>query len=135
MMYPILGTCPVCGEGLVVTRMECPQCATAIEGRFAMGRLNRLTAEQFAFAEMFIRCDGKLKHVGEEMGLSYPAVRARLDDVIRAMGYEVMRAYDDELPDNLSVSERRGVLESLERGEVSAEEALARLEGRYSRGE
>ena len=129
-MYPILGACPVCGEGLVVTRLECPQCTTTIEGRFAMGRLGRLTAEQLAFVEAFIRCDGKLKHVGEEMGLSYPSVRTRLDDVIHAMGYEVMGDYDDDLPDSPSEAERRGVLEALERGEISTEEALVRLQAR-----
>ena len=133
-MFPILGACPVCGEGLVVTRLECPQCATIIEGRFAMGRLGRLTPEQLAFVEVFIRCEGKLKHVGDELALSYPSVRARLDEVIRAMGYEVMRDYDEDLPDGLSEEERREILEALERGDVSTEEALARLQGNDTEG-
>lgn len=30
-MYPILRTCPVCGEALLVTRLDCPQCATTGE--------------------------------------------------------------------------------------------------------
>lgn len=133
-MYPILGACPVCGEGLTVTRLECPQCATVIEGRFVTGRLGRLTTEQLAFVEVFIQCEGKLKHVGDELDLSYPTVRSRLDDAIRAMGYEVRRSFEDELPDSLSEAERRNLLEALERGELSAEETLARLEGRHEEG-
>ena len=134
-MFPILGACPVCGEGMMITRMECPQCATAVEGRFATGRLGRLTAEQMAFVETFIRCDGKLKHVGEEMGLSYPSVRSRLDEVIRAMGYEVRRDYEDDFSGGPSEMERREILEALERGEVSTEDVLERLQGKPIEGE
>jgi hypothetical protein len=100
-----------------------------------MGRLGRLTTEQLAFVEVFIRCEGKLKHVGDELDLSYPTVRARLDEVIRAMGYEVMRDFgSDILPDGLSETERREVLEALERGDLDTEEALSRLQGRYTQG-
>jgi len=134
-MFPILGACPVCGEGMLVTRMECPQCATAVEGRFATGRLGRLTTEQMAFVEIFIRCDGKLKHVGDEMNLSYPSVRSRLDEVIHAMGYEVRRDYEDDLSGEPSEMERRQILEALERGEVSTEEVLERLQGKSIQGE
>jgi hypothetical protein len=123
-MYPVPGRCPVCGEETTVTRVYCRQCDTAVEGRFSLGRFHRLTPEQLQFAETFISCEGKITRVEEIMGLSYPAVRARLHDLIRALGYEVGTE-----PASVSPEERRSILEGLAQGKVSAEEALTLLQG------
>jgi len=123
-MYPVPGQCPVCGEEMTVTRVYCRHCDTAVEGRFALGKFHRLTAEQLQFAEIFIRCEGKITRVEEEMGLSYPTVRARLHDLIRALGYEV-----GPEPVGVSPEERRELLAELAQGKISAEEALELLQG------
>jgi len=117
-MYPIPTECPVCHDNLLVTRMLCRNCGTALEGRFVMERLFQLTPEQLHFVEIFVRCEGKLNRVQEELDLSYPTVRSRLDEIIRALGYEVGRdrGSDDEY--------RQEVLERLARQEISSEEAL-----------
>jgi hypothetical protein len=122
-MYPVPGRCPVCGEEMTVTRVYCRQCDTTVEGRFSLGRFHRLTPEQLQFAETFIRCEGKITRVEEDMGLSYPAVRARLHDLIRALGYEV-----GPEPVAVSSEERRGILEELAQGKISAEDALEFLQ-------
>ena len=88
-MNPVIGQCPICGHHLHVTRLQCRNCDTAIEGQFTLGRLYELSPEQLEFVETFLRCEGKINRVEQEIGLSYPAVRARLTDVIRALGYEV----------------------------------------------
>jgi hypothetical protein len=123
-MYPVPGRCPVCGEEMTVTRVHCRHCDTAVEGHFALGKFHRLTPEQLQFAETFIRCEGKITRVEEDMGLSYPAVRARLHDLIRALGYEV-----GPEPVAVSPDERRGILEELAQGKISAEDALGFLQG------
>jgi len=123
-MYPVPGRCPVCGEEMTVTRVHCRHCDTAVEGRFALGKFHRLTPEQLQFAETFIRCEGKITRVEEDMGLSYPAVRARLHDLIRALGYEV-----GPEPVAVSPDERRGILEEFAQGKISAEDALGFLQG------
>lgn len=117
-MYTTPTECPVCHNDLLVTRMVCRNCGTALEGRFSLGRLFQLTPEQRHFVEIFIRCEGKLNRVQEELDLSYPTVRRRLEEVIRAMGYEV--GQPDEAPDQ----RRQEILEQLARKEISAEEAL-----------
>ena len=121
-MYPVLTECPVCHDDLLVTRLECRNCGTAFEGRFALGRLFQLTSEQLHFVETFLRCEGKISRVQEELGLSYPTVRSRLEDVIHALGYEVggEREADEE--------RRQGVLERLAGGEISSEEAFRLLQ-------
>ena len=125
-VYPVPGNCPVCGEGMIITRLHCPNCDVTIEGRFALGRLAMLSPEQLEFVEVFIRCEGKIKRVEEELGISYPTVRSRLSDVIRAMGYE---APGDDLPDELTPQQRRTVLDDLAAGRISSEEAVELLRG------
>jgi hypothetical protein len=124
-MNPVIGHCPICGENLAVTRLHCRHCDTTIQGHFTLGRLYRLNSEQLQFVETFIRCEGKINRVEQEMGLSYPAVRSRLTDVIRALGYEI-DVSDDEV---VSEERRREVLEQLSNGDISAEEALQYLRG------
>jgi len=121
-MYTVPTECPVCRDNLLVTRLACRNCGTALEGRFAMGRLSQLSPEQLDFVELFLRSEGKLNRVQEELGLSYPTVRSRLDEVIRALGYEVggERGTDDD--------RRQEVLEQLARKEISSEEALQLLQ-------
>lgn len=124
-MNPVIGQCPICLDTLHVTRLQCRNCDTAIEGHFALGRLYSLTPEQLEFVEIFIRCEGKIKWVEKELGLSYPAVRARLIDVIQAMGYEV--GSQDEK--NVSDETRQEILAELNAGNITAEEALELLRG------
>jgi hypothetical protein len=123
-MYPVVGTCPVCGESLTVTRLYCRTCDTTVEGHFTLGRFYQLSREQMAFVETFIRCEGKLTRVQEELGMSYPTVRSRLNEVIRALGYEV----SDSKPE-VSPEERRSILEQLASGEISSQEAVQLLQG------
>lgn len=122
-MYPVPGRCPVCGEAMAVTRVYCRRCDTAVEGHFSLGKFHDLTPEQLQFAETFIRCEGKITRVEEEMELSYPTVRARLHDLIRALGYEV-----GPEPVGVSSEERQNILEELSQGKISAEEALELLQ-------
>ena len=123
-MNPVIGQCPICNDTLHVTRLNCRNCDTNIEGHFALGRLYQLTPEQLSFVEIFLKCEGKINRVEQEIGLSYPAVRSRLTEVVKALGYEVG-------PPEPEVTEetRREVLSDLSSGKLSAEEALEILRG------
>ena len=123
-MYPVLGKCPVCGESMIVTRLYCRTCDSALEGHFTLGRFYQLAPEQMAFVETFIRCEGKLTRVQEELSMSYPTARARLNEVIHALGYEVQ-----ESTPRLSAEERSTILAQLAAGEISSEEAVSLLQG------
>lgn len=126
MMNSILGACPVCGETLAVTRLHCRGCDTTIEGRFAIGAFDRLKPEQLAFAETFIRCEGKLNRMEKELGLSYPTLRSRLNELIGAMGFEVGQ---EDVPAALSDDGRRRILDDLAGGRLTSEAALRALQG------
>lgn len=122
-MYPVVGKCPVCGDELTVSRLHCRNCDSALEGHFSLGKFYQLSPEQLHFVETFIKCEGKITRVEDELGLSYPTVRSRLNDVIRALGYEV--------PGEAAVSteRRRSILEQIQAGEITAEEAVELLKG------
>jgi hypothetical protein len=128
-MYTMPGRCPVCGDILHVTRLHCQHCGTTLEGHFTLGRLSQLNAEQLDFVETFIRCEGTIKRVEKELGISYPTVRARLQDVIRAMGFEVPSDYADAPDERVTAEERSAILDRLYSGEISSEEAIDLLRG------
>jgi hypothetical protein len=121
-MYPVPTECPVCHDDLLVTRMVCRNCGTALEGRFALERLFQLTAEQLHFVEIFVRCEGKINRVQEELGLSYPTVRSRLEEIVRALGYEVGEVQEAE------GEHRQEVLQRLASKDISSKEALRLLQ-------
>ncbi len=120
-MYPIPSPCPVCGGEMIVTKLHCPECDTSIEGRFSASTFAQLTPGQMEFVELFVRQEGKLTHMEKDLGLSYPTIRKRLYEVIRAMGYEP--GEEEEIP-SLSEEKRRQVLDELNAGDISYEEAL-----------
>jgi len=122
-MYPLPSKCPVCGGELIVTRMECRQCEVALEGRFFAGPFSELSPEQLAFVELFVRNEGKITRMEDELNLSYPTIRNRLHEVIRALGYEPGK----EEPAGLTDEERRKILEDLNQGHITSEEAMQML--------
>jgi hypothetical protein len=124
-MYPALTRCPVCKSEMNVTRLHCPTCDTVVEGRFAAGHFANLSPEQLDFIVTFVRCEGKITRVEGEMGLSYPTIRNRLHEVIRAMGYEPGK---EEAPE-VAEEKRRSVLADLDAGKISADDAMRALRG------
>lgn len=121
-MHQLPGECPVCGGELIVSRLECRECEVKIEGRFVSGPFSQLSPTQMAFVEAFVRNEGKIIHLEKELGLSYPTIRNRLHEVIRAMGYEPGK---EEA--SLSEGDRRKILEDLNEGKITSEEAMEML--------
>lgn len=122
-MQSLPSKCPICGGEIIVTRLHCRACDSTIEGRFTSGPFEGLSPEQLSFVETFVRCEGKITRMEDEIGLSYPTIRNRLHEIIRALGYEP----GTEEPSGMSEDDRRLILESLERGEINYEEAMRKL--------
>jgi len=118
--------CPICQSELTVQRLHCSNCDTAIEGRFAASHLANLSPEQIDFVLTFVRCEGKINRMEQEGGWgSYPTIRNRLHEVVRALGFEPGREEASELSDD----KRRSVLEDLDSGRIKAEDAMRMLRG------
>ncbi len=124
-MHPVLSHCPVCQSDLVISRLRCRSCETTIDGAFHAGPFANLNREQLAFVETFIRVEGKLNRMEKELDLSYPTIRNRLHEVIRALGFEPGGEEDS----GLSEAERERILEDLNQGTITAQKAMEMLGG------
>jgi hypothetical protein len=122
-MHALPNSCPLCGGDVTVTKIYCIDCDTTIEGRFTAGAFSQLNNEQITFVETFVRCEGKITRMEAELGLSYPTIRNRLHEVIRALGYEP----GAEEQTRLEEGERRRILEDLEAGKITYEDAMSML--------
>lgn len=151
-MNPLPSNCPVCGGELVVTRLHCPSCETSLDGSFAFKTsslqeafspeqlrsllpFSRLSQEQLYFILTFVRCEGRFNRMEEELHLSYPTLRSRLDEIILALGYKPAPESADDavaqaplyrLPNSV---ERQHILDLLNSGEIDVDEARRRLRG------
>jgi hypothetical protein len=129
--------CPICGGRLALVQLECQDCHTKLEGSVAAisaappeaaprendaaryGALARLSRDQLAFVETFIRARGIIKTVEAMLGISYPTVRNRLDEVITALGYSPA----DESPSGDALRTQRDIVAELRDGSISIAEA------------
>ena len=141
MPHDVISTCPVCEGELLVTRLHCRSCGTALEGEFGVGRFGRLSREQLSLLESFLRARGNLKEMERELGISYPTVRARVDALVRAVGLgdgtpvedeDEVDAEDAPMPAPSAAAadataERRAILERLSRGEIDPAAAATEL--------
>jgi hypothetical protein len=129
MAHDVISTCPVCSGELAVTRLRCGSCGTTLEGEFSVGRFARLSRDQTALLESFLRSRGNLRDIERELGISYPTVRSRVEALVRALGFGP-RADDEAVaaPDDGSAPQtREAILERLARHEISAEDAATAI--------
>lgn len=121
MVREVIGKCPICGDELKVTKLSCNSCNTNIEGEFDLCKFCKLTYEQKDFIEVFIKSRGNIKEIEKELGISYPTVRGKLENVIKALGYNP-KYTETEI-------DKKEILERLNIGEITPEEALKLLKG------
>lgn len=139
MPHDVIATCPVCSGELAVTRLHCRACGTTLEGDFNVGRFGHLSREQMAVLESFLRSRGNLRDMERELSLSYPTVRARVEALIRALGFGPRADSDEAVADAASAAAdlaaagadisaaRQEILERLAKRDISAEDAAAAI--------
>lgn len=147
-MYRAPHKCAICGEKLTVTRLSCEHCGTTMEGRFDGCRFCTLSPEEAQFLLTFIKNRGSIKDVERDMGVSYPTVRAALDNLIASLGLtelasanastnadteeppkEGPRPGDRRTADSGTSQARKDVLRLLSEHKITADEAARRLKG------
>ena len=77
--------CPSCGAQLVVERLVCPECGTSVQGSYSLPVLCGLSRSDQEFVVEFVKASGSLKEMARLLGVSYPTVRSRLDEIIAAI--------------------------------------------------
>jgi hypothetical protein len=136
-MNPLPTTCPFCEGEVIVQQLYCRSCDIRIEGHFSIGSLSefeedqlpvlrrfaQLSAEQLHFLEAFIRAEGRFNQLKDEVGLSYPTLRSRLDEILEDLGFGARP--EAQAP----AIDRRKILDDLQAGRISTEEATLLLRG------
>jgi hypothetical protein len=139
--------CPVCSGTLYPSEVTCEACGTQVRSAFKECAFCRLSPEQLQFVEIFLRSRGNLSGVGDELDISYPTVARRLDAVLSALDGNAgtsgatasvsappppleppPAAPAPDIDEEVRARERREILDMLDRGDITAEQATRRLQ-------
>ena len=105
------------GAPITVERVRISDKDVVIEGSFELPPLAQLSMEDQIFIVAFLKSHGSIKDMEGLFGVSYPTVKNRLKSIARRL----------EFVEIVAVSEQEDVINELESGEISAEEAIRRL--------
>lgn len=123
-IFPLITRDPASGGELIVTRLESPESGTIIEGRFTLGWIGKLTADQIDFVGVLLKNRNNIQKLAGELGVAYNTARSRLDDVVETLGGS------SEAPVTKTSEEVKGVLDRLEAKEITFDEAMQVLRER-----
>lgn len=118
LVYKVISKCPICSSKLFISKLKCSKCATIIENDFEMSKFEYLSGEQLKFVEVFLKNRGNIKDVERELGISYPTVRAKLDEVIGSLGYKVSKE---------PLVDKKKIVDMLDKGEITPDQAIKML--------
>lgn len=106
------------GRPIVVERVRLTEKDIAIEGRFELPQLARLSMEDQVFITAFVRSHGSIKEMEQVFGVSYPTIKSRLTRIANSL----------EFVETNAKPSRAEILERLERKEITAEQAISELQ-------
>ena len=106
------------GEPIVIERVRLTEKDVAIEGRFELPQLARMSLEDQVFITAFVRCHGSIKEMEQIFGVSYPTIKSRLTRIANGL----------EFVETNPAPSRTEILDRLKRGEITAEQAIRELE-------
>lgn len=86
-MKVLPAVCPACSSQLNVKSLICERCLTEIQGQYELPLLSRLSIDDQGFIIEFVKASGSLKEMAKILGLSYPTVRNRLDEIIERVKF------------------------------------------------
>ena len=106
------------GRPIVVERVRLADKDIAIEGSFELPQLARLDLDEQVFITAFVRSHGSIKEMERIFGVSYPTIKSRLTRIADSL----------EFVETNPTPSKAEILERLERGEITAEEAIRQME-------
>ncbi|MET9023013.1 DUF2089 domain-containing protein [Actinopolymorpha sp. NPDC004070] len=112
--------CPTCQAPLSVSGLHCDRCDTEVRGHFRHCEFCALDDAQRDLLRVFLAARGNTKELERHLGVSYPTARARLDELLTALGVATAPPVDRQ-------TRRRQLLDAVARGDLDVEEAMAEL--------
>jgi hypothetical protein len=115
----MINQCPICKSELRVSELTCSKCRIVLKGDFQGCDFCNLSEEDQDFTKAFLKTHGSIKEVEKELGISYPTVKNRLNQIISKLGLGTKESLNKE--------ERLEILDRLEKGELTLQQALSLL--------
>ena len=106
------------GEPILVERVKLVGTDISIDSEFELPPLAQITAEDQVFVMAFVQASGSIKEMERIFGISYPTVKNRLKRIADLL------PLTEPAPPTSNNSE---ILDQIESGEISAEEAIRRM--------
>jgi hypothetical protein len=106
------------GQRILVERVRIPEKDIAVEGSFELPQLARLSVDDQIFITAFVRSHGSIKEMERIFGVSYPTIKSRLTRIANSL----------EFVETNPTPSKSEILERLQRGEISAEDAIREME-------
>lgn len=114
----MITVCPLCpGRRMHPTRVSCECGKISVDDDMTLPPLMRLAPDELKLAQGLVLCGGNLKQLAEQMDISYPTLRKRLDVVVTHLQEECRK-------DRLRIDE---ILDKMERQEILAEEGIKQI--------
>ena len=107
------------GNDISIERVRIKETGIAVEGEFDLPPMAKLRMEDQIFITAFIRSHGSIKEMEQLFGISYPTVKNRLNALSQQL----------EFVDINPPPSRTEILENLEKGTISVDEAIKKMRG------
>jgi hypothetical protein len=98
-----------------------------MQGEFKPGLFSTLSEDQLTFVRAFLRVRGNLSEMEKVLGVSYPTIRNKLEEINKVLDSTeaLERVESTPAPDN----DRSAILAKVASGELDAAQALEQLKG------
>jgi hypothetical protein len=134
-MQKMFSQCPACGGQLVITECKCSVCQMQMRSEFQSGQLSTLSDDELTFVKVFLTARGNLTEVERVLGISYPTIRNKLDEINNSLNRtdEVTGTREkriDSITEPITTSTedtRKDILQQVADGRLSPAEAAQKL--------
>ena len=134
-MQKLFSQCPACGSQLIITECKCPACQLQMRGEFQSGQLSGLSDEALTFIKVFLSARGNLTEVERVLGISYPTIRNKLDEINNILNRNNETIIIPEKPTGSTAEKkaasvedvRKDILQQVSDGRLSPAEAAQKL--------
>ena len=134
-MQKLFNQCPACGSQLIITKCKCPACQLQMRGEFQSGQLSSLSDEALTFIKVFLSARGNLTEVERVLGISYPTIRNKLDEINNILNRNNETIIIPEKPNGITAEKkaasvedmRKDILQQVSDGRLSPAEAAQKL--------
>ncbi len=120
-MIKKIKNCPVCGGRMFISELRCSNCDLRVKKEFLPCEFCQLPEEDYEFLKIFLRTEGKITDIEKILGVSYPTIKARIEELLKKLN---LRPFDEPLDP----------IDGIAEGKLTVDEAISILKSRKKGG-